>query len=265
MSLLINVTIPVFNEQTCLAKNVRQVVAFLDGRYGGRYELVIADNASTDQTFQIALELERTYTCIRVVHLDLKGRGRALRTSWMKSRADILSYMDVDLSTDLSFFPRLIEPLASGTADLCVGSRLLEPSYTTRGLKREVLSRCYNSLVRTLFRAGFSDAQCGFKALTRRSANELLPLVVDKSWFFDTELLLLAERLGHRIYDLPVRWRDDLDSRVKIFRTARDDIWGLLRLRLAFIKEDIAARIGSKRAERCETRSETIKCRNERS
>jgi glycosyltransferase involved in cell wall biosynthesis len=238
MTHFINITIPVFNEETSLATNVHRLLEFLQGKYANRFELVIIDNASTDGTLAIARDLQRYNSRVQVLHLDLKGRGRALKKAWLESRADILSYMDVDLSTDLGCFPPLIEPLESGRADLCAGSRLSKASETRRGLRREIISRCYNLIIRALFQVRFSDAQCGFKALTRRAADSLLPFVEDDSWFFDTELLLLAERRRYVICDLPVKWQDDPDSRVKIIKTAIDDISGLLRLRHAFKKED---------------------------
>jgi glycosyltransferase involved in cell wall biosynthesis len=234
MSHLINVTIPVFNEELVLAPNIQRLTSFLEGHFADQYELIIADNGSTDGTLPIARELERQYRSIRVLHIDQKGRGRALKKAWMESYADILSYMDVDLSTNIEFFPSLILPISSGAADICVGSRLLKSSATVRSIRREIISRCYNRLVKLLFRATFSDAQCGFKALSRPLADMLLPLVKDDGWFFDTELLLLSERMRYRICDLPVEWTEGRDSRVKIVNTAIKDLKGLWRLRRDF-------------------------------
>jgi len=168
------------------------------------------------------------------MHLEEKGRGQAVKKTWTESAAHVLSYMDVDLSTHLSAFPPLIEALMSGAFDVATGSRLLKPSLTTRGLKREAVSRCYNLLIKALFHTKFSDAQCGFKAITRKAAQELLPLVEDNGWFMDTELLILAEKLGYRIFDLPVRWVEDSDSRVKIWRTALGDLQGMARVHRNF-------------------------------
>jgi glycosyltransferase involved in cell wall biosynthesis len=231
---LVNVTIPVFNEETRLAASIPRLRRFLTECCRFQFEIVIADNASTDGTREIARCLSRAHEGVRVVHLDEKGRGRAVKKVWNESAGDILSYMDVDLSTDLNAFPPLIESLISGGFDMATGSRLLKPSLTTRGFKREMISRCYNILVKALFHTQFSDAQCGFKAVTRKAAEELLPLVEDTGWFMDTELLVLAEKLGWRIFDLPVRWTDDSDSRVKIWSTAIADIEGLIRLRRNF-------------------------------
>lgn len=227
----VNVTIPVFNEERRLKQNGPRLLAFLQDHCRFSFELVIANNASTDATLEVAHALASTHERVRVVHLEQKGRGRALRAVWSTSSARILSYMDVDLSTELAAFPPLVEALIGGGFDLATGSRLLKPFLTSRGWKREILSRGYNRLIRLLFRTGFSDAQCGFKALTRTAATELMPLVQDDGWFMDTELLILAERLGYRIFDLPVRWVDDTDSRVKIWSTAIADLQGLIRVR----------------------------------
>lgn len=233
---LVNVTLPVFNEESRLQRSIPKLHAFLSEHCRFRFEIVIADNASTDRTLEIARSFSETHSGLRVVHLDQKGRGRALKRVWSESQADVLSYMDVDLSTDLAAFPPLIESLISGEFDVAVGSRLLKTSLTTRGFKREFISRGYNRLIKLFFHTRFSDAQCGFKAITREAASGLLTLVEDNEWFMDTELLILAERLGYRIFDLPVRWVDDPDSRVKIWKSALEDLRGLTRLKRNFAK-----------------------------
>jgi glycosyltransferase involved in cell wall biosynthesis len=235
-TVLVNVTIPVFNEETRLQRSIPKLHAFLSEHCRFKFEIVIADNASTDRTLEIARLFSETHPTVRAVHLDQKGRGRALKNVWCETQAEVLSYMDVDLSTDLYAFPPLIEGLVSGGFDVAIGSRLLKPSLTTRGFKREVISRSYNRLIKLFFHTRFSDAQCGFKAITRKAASCLLPLVEDNEWFMDTELLILAERLGCRIFDLPVHWVDDSDSRVKIWRTALEDLRGLAR-----VKRNLAA------------------------
>jgi glycosyltransferase involved in cell wall biosynthesis len=227
----VNVTIPVFNEEAQLASSIGRLESFLKERLACASEIVIADNASTDRTPAIARKLGAEHSSVSVMCLKEKGRGRAVKAAWTESGADICSYMDVDLSTDLEAFPAMIEALVSGRFDLATGSRLLKGSRTRRGLKRELISRAYNLLVRAVFRTRFSDAQCGFKAISKAAAVHLLPLIEDNGWFMDTELLVLAEKLGYRIFDLPVRWVDDADSRVRILRTAMEDIKGIVRLR----------------------------------
>jgi len=242
--MLVNVTLPVFNEEAQVGASASQLHAFLSQCDLGPFEIVISDNGSTDRMRPLASELARQFECVRVIRLDERGRGRAIKAAWSGSQADVLSYMDVDLSTDLEAFPRLVGSLRTAEFDICAGSRLLPASRVTRGWKREMISRCYNVLLKSVFGTRFSDAQCGFKAVTRRAAQDLLPLVEDDGWFFDTELLVFGERLGYRIFDLPVRWTDDPDSRVRILRTAVEDVKGLIRLRRNLTYGKYAARHG---------------------
>jgi glycosyltransferase involved in cell wall biosynthesis len=227
-----DIVIPVHNEERTLRASITSLLDFL-GRGTMFFEasVVIADNASTDGTFAVARALEREHPAVTALHVPRKGRGGALKAAWSASRADVVSYMDVDLSTNLRFFPLLIHGLALGY-DIAIGSRLLQASQTRRSFKREILSRTYNRLVKLLFRNRFSDAQCGFKALRADVFRDLLPHVEDTDWFFDTELLLQAERRGYKIFEVPVEWIEDLDSRVRIVRTAFDDVRGLIRVRM---------------------------------
>jgi putative flippase GtrA len=194
------------------------------------FRITIADNASTDDTWPIACALEAELANVHATYLNKKGRGRALHTVWLASAAEVVCYMDVDLSTDLSALLPLVAPLLSGHSDVAIGTRLARSSRVVRGPKREVISRCYNVLLRTTLTTKFSDAQCGFKAMRADRARELLPMVQDNGWFFDTELLVLAERSGMRIHEVPVDWTDDPDSRVGIVQTAIADLRGIARL-----------------------------------
>jgi glycosyltransferase involved in cell wall biosynthesis len=227
----VNVTIPVYNEEAKIAGSIGRLVSLLESTRIFDYEVVIADNGSTDATLSIATELSKRYSRVQVDHLERFGRGRALKQVWRASSADVLSYMDVDLSTDLAAWASLVEPLATGRYDLATGSRLLSASRTSRSCKRECISRAYNYLVKEMFHTRFSDAQCGFKAITQRAARKLLPMVEDDNWFFDTELRVLAEKLGYRILDLTVRWVESPDSRVKLCCTVIEDLRGLVHLR----------------------------------
>ena len=227
---VIDVVIPVYNEEVDLAPCVRRLHDYLVNHFPYSFRITVADNASTDRTLQVALELQRELTGVDVVHLDQKGRGRALRAVWSTSDADVLAYMDVDLSTDLAALLPLVAPLISGHSHVAIGSRLSRGSRVVRGTKREVISRCYNLILRGALAARFSDAQCGFKAIRRDVARGLLPLVEDTGWFFDTELLVLAQRAGLRIHEVPVDWVDDPDSRVDIVATAVADLKGVARL-----------------------------------
>jgi putative flippase GtrA len=227
---VLDVVVPVFNEEAQLAQTVRRLDTHLHETFPYPYRITIADNASTDTTAAIAYQLAHDMPTVRAVHLDAKGRGRALSSVWSESDADVLAYMDVDLSTDLAALLPLVAPLISGHSDLAIGTRLARGARVVRGPKREILSRCYNLVLRGTLSARFSDAQCGFKAIRRDVAHRLLPLVEDGGWFFDTELLVLAERSGMRIHEVPVDWVDDPDSRVEIVATAIADLKGVARL-----------------------------------
>ncbi|NUR57555.1 MAG: glycosyltransferase [Catenulispora sp.] len=238
---LVEVVVPVYNEQHVLEASVRRLHRYLVENLPYPFRITVADNASTDSTWAVAARLERELTGVRAVHLDLKGRGRALRAVWSASDADVVSYMDVDLSTDLNAFLPLVAPLLSGHSDLAIGSRLARGSAVARGPKREFISRTYNLLLRTTMAARFSDAQCGFKAARTEVVQALLPRVQDEEWFFDTELLLLAERLGLRIHEVPVDWIDDPDSRVDIVKTAKADLKGMWRVAKASLSSSSGA------------------------
>ncbi len=228
----VDVVIPVLNEAHVLEKSVRTVRGFLDRHFAAyEWSVLIVDNGSTDGTDQVALKLSAEFPDVHLVHLTQKGRGRALRHAWMQSKADVVCYMDVDLSTDLSFLPKLIGAIAHEGYDVATGSRLMSGSQTKRSLNREIISRIYNIFLKAVLFTRFSDAQCGFKAVSRKVVDRIVPQIVDQSWFFDTELLTLAEKQGYRIKDIPIIWIEDDDSRVKIVRTAWDDIKGVFRLR----------------------------------
>jgi len=225
----VEIVVPVYNEQDDLPSTVRRLHTFLRS-FPFTTLITIADNASTDATLRYAVALAEELPGVRVVHLDAKGRGRALREVWAASTAQVVAYMDVDLSTDLAALLPLVAPLMSGHSDVAIGSRLSRSARVARGPKRELISRCYNLLLRTALRARFSDAQCGFKAMRADCARALLPYVHDTGWFFDTELLVLAERSGLRIAEVPVDWIDDPDSRVDVVATALADLRGIARL-----------------------------------
>jgi putative flippase GtrA len=227
---LLDVVIPVHNEESDLEPCVTRLRRHLVETFPYPFRITIADNASTDRTLAVAQELEALVPEVVVLHLDAKGRGLALRAAWGLSQAPVLAYMDVDLSTDLGALLPLVAPLISGHSDLAIGTRLAPGARVVRGPKREVISRCYNLLLRRALSAHFSDAQCGFKAIRGDVARALLPLVQDTGWFFDTELLVLAERSGLRIHEVPVDWVDDPDSRVDIVATAIADLRGIARL-----------------------------------
>jgi glycosyltransferase involved in cell wall biosynthesis/putative flippase GtrA len=227
---VLEIVIPVHNEEHDLADCLQRLHQYLCSEVPYRTRIVVADNASTDDTLAVAGRLSAELSDVDVIHLDVKGRGGALAAAWRSSPADVVAYMDVDLSTDLSALMPLVAPLVSGHSDIAIGSRLTASSRVVRGIRREFVSRGYNLLLRGMLGAQFSDAQCGFKALRADVARRLLPLVVDTGWFFDTELLVLAERAGLRIHEVPVDWIDDPDSRVDLVGTAIEDLKGCWRV-----------------------------------
>jgi len=249
LSPVVDIVIPVYNEETDLEPSVRRLHEHLSAGVPYPFQITVADNASTDSTLEVANRLAAEFPSVRVVHMPEKGKGRALRAVWSTSDAAILAYMDVDLSTDLAAVLPLIAPLVSGHSDLAIGTRLHRGSRVVRGAKREFISRSYNLMLRHTLSTRFSDATCGFKAIRQEVAAHLLPLVEDNGFFFDTELLVLAERSGLRIHEVPVDWIDDPDSRVHIVSTAKADIRGIVRLARALATgklpvHDLRAQLG---------------------
>jgi putative flippase GtrA len=226
----VEIVVPAHNEEQDLAPSIERLHQYLSASFPFTWRIIIADNASTDDTLEEAHRLSDKYAGVDVMHLAAKGRGRALRLAWSASPATVVAYMDVDLSTDLAGLLPLVAPLLSGHSELAIGTRLASSSRVTRGSKREFISRSYNKLLRATLNAHFSDAQCGFKAIRGDVAHKLLPQVKDQEWFFDTELLILAQRQGLRIHEVPVDWVDDPDSRVAIVNTAIKDLRGMARL-----------------------------------
>ena len=235
MAASIDVVIPVYNEENALPVSIPKLCEFLRGNLANPWRVTIADNASIDGTRGVSEQLSRDFESVNYLYLPEKGRGRALRTAWLGSECDLVSYMDVDLSTDLSHFPQLVASLESG-CQVAIGSRLSKGSRVTqRSFKREFTSRGYNKLIWSMFFVGFPDAQCGFKAMTRQAAQAIIPHIKNNNWFFDTELLIIAEKRGYRIGVVPVAWDDDPSSTVNVVKTASEDIKGLLRLRFGGI------------------------------
>jgi putative flippase GtrA len=248
----LQIVIPVYNEARKLAASITALRSFLDSSFPLATVVTIADNASTDDTWTIATGLAASLPGVEALHLDKKGRGRALRAAWSASRAPVVAYMDVDLATGLDALLPLVAPLLSGHSDVAIGTRLAPGAQVVRGARREVISRSYNLLVRTVLGNACTDAQCGFKAMRTDAVAAVLPLVQDDAWFFDTEILVTARRLGLRIHEVPVDWVDDLDSRVAVARTAWLDLCGIARLfrpssrrRAAVVRRQLAERPAS--------------------
>jgi glycosyltransferase involved in cell wall biosynthesis len=227
---LADVLLPVYNEEHILEKSVTQLREFLFAECNDfNWIISIGDNASIDRTLEVAKELEKRFSDVRVFHLPRKGRGRMVKHAWAGSEADILSYMDIDLSTDLNAFPPMIRAIMDGY-DIAIGSRQYKGADVDRSIRREIISRGYIWVLKLLLRFPFTDAQCGFKAVSKKIVSEVLPHIKDDEWFFDTELLHVANKEGYKVKEIPVRWIEDRDSRVKIMRTAWLDILGVLRM-----------------------------------
>ena len=229
---LVEVVLPVYNEEDDLPGSVETLIAYLQTNATWAWRILIADNASTDSTFAVATSLSVTHTNVNVLRLTEKGRGLALKAAWLASDADVVCYMDVDLSTDLNGLLPLVSAILDGGFEISIGSRLAEGAQVTkRTLKREIISRGYITLIKLLLWTCRTDMQCGFKALSGAAAQRLLPKVSDNAFFLDTEMLLIAERHGMRIHEVPVTWEDDPDSRVRLVSTIMEDLRGLMRLR----------------------------------
>ena len=246
----LDIVVPVYNEAHVLPGSIERLTDHLRANMPFSWQVTVVDNGSTDSTMQVATDLATRLEGVRVRHLDRKGRGLALRTAWSASDSPVLAYMDVDLSTGLDALLPLVAPLVTGHSDVAIGSRLAAGASVARGPKREIISRTYNLLLHTVFATHFHDAQCGFKAVRADAAAALLPQIDDDEWFFDTELLLVAEHNGLRIHEVPVDWVDDPDSRVRVAQTARRDLEGMARMAWRFVRGN--ARIDDERYRRAE-------------
>lgn len=237
--------VPVRNEERTLAPSIRRLAAYLRAEFPFRSRITIADNGSSDGTWAVAEELAAELAEVRAVQLEQPGRGRALRSCWLESDAEVVAYTDVDLSSGLEALLPLVAPLLSGHSDIAIGTRLARGARVSRSSRRETISRCYNLLLQAILDVGFSDAQCGFKAIRADKARLLLPLTQDTAWFFDTELLVLAERAGLRVHEVPVDWIDDPDSSVDVLATAMADLRGIARLGWGISRGTLPAPVGA--------------------
>jgi putative flippase GtrA len=229
----VDVVIPVLNEERALPGCIAVLHDYLTEWLPCDWVITIVDNASTDDTQMVAKRLEREWSRVRVMSLDERGKGRAVRAAWMNSDADVVAYMDVDLSTGLDAFIPLVMSLAAGHSDVAIGSRLAPGARAVRGLKRELVSRVYNGLLKLIHHVQFRDAQCGFKAARAEVIRPLLCRIEDDTWFFDTEMLLLAEHNGLRVLEVPVDWIEDTDTRVHVGSVAATNVRGVFRIAMA--------------------------------
>ncbi|RJQ37720.1 glycosyltransferase [Candidatus Microgenomates bacterium] len=229
----VEVTIPVYNEEKELEENILTLYNFCKKNLTSySWNITIADNASDDNTPVISAKLSKSHLEIKYFRLDQKGRGRAVKRVWGESKADYCTYMDLDLSTDLVHLPKILNLLKENN-DIVIGSRLAKGARVEgRTFLREVISRTLNFFfIRFFFHTHFTDAQCGFKGVTKRVVNELIPKILDNGWFFDGELLIVGEKAGYKIFEEPVHWVDNPGSTVRLYSTIIGDlkvIWRLL-------------------------------------
>jgi glycosyltransferase involved in cell wall biosynthesis len=223
------VVIPVYNEEEQLEWSVEKVLKVCKSNYNN-FQILIADNASTDKTLNIAKKLSKKHKEVTCIHLDQKGRGRALKRSWTTTDADIMCYMDVDLSTDLKYLKPLTDTIEEGY-DISFGTRHQKDSKLERSVKRDILSKGYNYLLKVFLNFPYNDAQCGFKAINKQVAKELVPGIENNEWFFDTELLIKGLHFGYRLKPIPVEWIEDKGSTVKIKKTVENYLRNIFRVR----------------------------------
>lgn len=235
------IVLPTYNEERVIKENALKVFDFCQKNLKDYdWQILIADNGSNDLTPKIAERLSNNYQKISFFHILEKGRGFALKKAWTDYPADIYTYLDIDLATDLNYLPLLIKALEEGY-DIAIGSRLKTGAQTKRSLSREILSRGYNLLLKIFFNPSFEDAQCGFKVISKKVAKEILPKVKNNIWFFDTELLILAEKAGYKIKEIPVEWIEkriaQRKSTVKILSTVWEDIKGMIELKIRTLRK----------------------------
>jgi glycosyltransferase involved in cell wall biosynthesis len=216
MSNKILLTVPAYNEENILEKNVNLILKYMGANFNN-FKIVIANNGSTDKTNDIAKKLAKDNNEILLITTKKRGKGLAIKNSWLKFDADIYAYMDADLSTSLRDFSKLINAIKEGN-DISIGSRYLKKSVVKRGLNRAIFSKLYNQLLALLFKTNVKDMQCGFKAVNEDIIKKHIPRIKDDSWFFDTELVIMAENQGYTIKEIPVSWKSNPESKLKIIK-----------------------------------------------
>lgn len=227
------IAIPAYNEEVMLSTSVERLVVAVR-QLPHQWRIIIADNRSQDKTASIAKQLAATYTEVRYLLVPERGKGLAIRTAWQSADADAYSFMDADLATDLSALPALVNGIIAGS-DLVIGSRFHRQSVVVRSASRKLISRGYRLVLWLLFRLRLKDAPCGFKAINASALATLLPLVHNDKFFFDSELVILAEKLGYGVTEIPVHWHDprEGEDRSKV---------NPLTVSIAYLREALALR-----------------------
>ena len=232
----VEITIPILNEEKTLSNNIREIYSYCEQNLSQNYQwtIIIADNGSKDKSPLIGCKLAEDLSNIIYIREKLSGVGRALKSSWKNSNADIIGYMDLDLSVPLENISRALEPLNNQSFDIVYGSRLHRDSIVIgRSMKREVISRIFNLIVQKYMGTTFSDGMCGFKFLNRKYLSKLMEMgAVSDGWFFCTEILIVGEFIGLNLLELPVVWNDNSESQVKIFPLSIEYLKALRKLKI---------------------------------
>lgn len=232
--------IPIYNEEKIIENTVRETIKYLNENTKYSYILVVADNASTDSSPEIVKNLQKEIPFLEYVRLPKKGRGLALHTVWKDFNAEVVAYMDADLSSPLTSLPNIIDPILNNESDVTFGSRLLPPGQAiNRKGKRELTSQGYNFLLQFILGATFKDAQCGFKAISKEKFNQVEEEIKNQNWFYDTELLLISQYKGLRLKEVPITWVDDPDSSVKVFKTIVENLKEMGRVYFTYRPESV--------------------------
>lgn len=231
------IVLPVYNEEKIIEGHALKILNYCQQNLQDDFQIVIADNASSDATSQIAQRLTQLYPQIKYYHLEQRGKGLAIKSVWRKFEADFYIFMDADLSTDLSALPNLLEVLKTSGADLVAGSRYLKNSQIKRSSGRLIISKIYNLIINILFRCSIHDLANGFKGANRLVVEKILPLTKNEKWFFDSELTLLTHHYGYRVKEIPVAWQEHrtTKSRVNIISTSLEYLIELIKLKLRLI------------------------------
>lgn len=227
---MILIAIPCYNEEKIIKKNILILLEFCDQNLKQDFTIIIADNNSNDQTKQIIKGLENEK--IKYIFIPRKGKGLAIETAWQSQDSDIYVFMDADLAADLNALPELIRQIKQGY-DICIGSRFHKLSKVKRGIIRKIFSHGYSFLFKIILNSKINDAPCGFKAINRKARQNILPQVRNKEWFFDSELLILAEKQNYKIKEIPIKWEEPKHrkSRAGITSIIREYLKMLLKTR----------------------------------
>jgi glycosyltransferase AglD len=226
----VSVVFPAHNEASQLENAVAQVDAVLKS-YGYSYEIIVAEDGSTDGTDRLAEELSKKNPCVRHIHGEKRlGRGKALNATFKQANGEIFVYMDVDLATDLRHLKELVDSIKVEGYDFSTGSRMMKQSKVERSGTRQMTSKTYNFVVRFFLRSKIRDHQCGFKGFKKEPTLKLIDKVQARHWFWDTEILVRAQREGYRVKEIPVEWKSGAGTKVNLFKDSWNMFWQVISL-----------------------------------